>query len=167
MADDKKIVDENQTDSSEQVRTPRGQESREAEQAVQSWENPVNLPAPDPQPGWVFRWIRTSLLGNADTPNVSRRFREGWVACKAEDHPELKILQDYNSEWAKKGNIEVAGQLLCKIPEDLAKQRQEYFDKQAQSQIDTEDNACFKDNDPRMNKEVYERSSKTTFGRDN
>jgi len=60
-----------------QERTPRETESREATQHTQSWENAANLPTPDPQTGWVFRYIRTALLGQSDNPNVSRRFREG------------------------------------------------------------------------------------------
>ena len=64
-------------ETSEQVRTPRGSEDREVTQRTESWENPSNLPSPNPQEGWVFRWIRTSLLGNADNPNVSKKFREG------------------------------------------------------------------------------------------
>jgi len=74
-----------------QERTPRETESREATQHPQSWENSANLPTPDPQTGWVFRYIRTSLVGNSDNPNVSRRFREGWQPCRLEDHPELQI----------------------------------------------------------------------------
>ena len=65
-----------------QERDPRGIDSREAEQRVQSWDNPSNLPSPTPQAGWVFRYIRTALLGKADNPNVSRKFREGWSACR-------------------------------------------------------------------------------------
>ena len=89
-------------------RTPREIESREASQRIQSWENPSNLPNPTPQEGWVFRYIRTSLLGQADNPNVSRKLREGWEPCKLEDHPELQIhMMDHNSEWSVKGNVEI------------------------------------------------------------
>ena len=165
MAEDKKVTEEVKTES-DVVRTPRGQDSREAEMNTMDWENPVNLPAPTPQPGWVFRWVRTALLGEADNPNVSRKFREGWIPCKSEDHPELSILMDHKSEWATKGNIEVGGQILCKIPEEKAKARDEYFAGQAKNQIESVDNAYFKDNDPRMKKEVYERKSRTSFGSD-
>jgi hypothetical protein len=49
-------------ETSEQVRSPRASEDREVHQRVESWENPSNLPNPDPQPGWVFRYIRTAIL---------------------------------------------------------------------------------------------------------
>ena len=159
-----------QSDSIEQSqqRSPMEIESREATQPIQSWENPSNLPAPTPQEGWGFRYISRSLLGTTDNPNVSRKFREGWLPCKLEDHPELQIhMMDHNSEWSKKGNVEIGGQLLCKMPEEKAKARDEYFDNLAQSQMESVDNTYFKDQDSRMaTKQVFERKSRTTFGKD-
>ena len=58
---DKEIQNASEEQASE--RTPREIESREASQRIQSWENPSNLPTPTEQDGWVFRYIRTSLLG--------------------------------------------------------------------------------------------------------
>jgi len=75
MSDENNINKEVVETSEEQVRTPRGSEDREIVQRPESWENPSNLPSPNPQEGWVFRWIRTSLLGNTDNPNVSKKFR--------------------------------------------------------------------------------------------
>ena len=166
--DVKNNVEENVEESAEQVRSPRESEDREVEQRVESWENPSNLPNPTPQPGWVFRWIRTSLLGNADNPNVSKKFREGWQPCRSEDHPELHIhMMDYKSEWADKGNIEIGGQLLCKMPKEKAEARDAYFQDVAKNQMESVDNVYFKDQDSRMaTKQVFERKSKTTFGKD-
>ncbi len=169
--DNKEKTLESKSDVSQpeaQERNPRGIDSREAEQRVESWDNPSNLPDPTPQQGWVFRYIRTSLLGKTDNPNVSRKFREGWEPCRLEDHPELQIhMMDYDSEWAKKGNIEIGGQLLCKMPKKRAEARTEHFKGIAQNQMESVDNAYFKDQDSRMaTKQVFERKSKTTFGRD-
>ena len=128
-------VEESSVNSSDQERSPRGLDSREATQRYQNWENTANLPDPDPQEGWVFRWVRTSLVGNSDNPNVSKSFRDGWSPCRLEDHPELQIhMQDHNSEWAAKGNIEVGGLLLCKMPEERAKAREKHFSDMAQQQ---------------------------------
>ena len=52
-----------ESSTEEQVRTPRESENREVTQHTESWENPSNLPSPNPQDGLVFRYIRTSLLG--------------------------------------------------------------------------------------------------------
>lgn len=166
------MSDENKTEeiveSPNQERSPRGLDSREATQRKMNWENESNLPDPEPQDGWVFRWIRTSLLGNSDNPNVSRRFREGWQPCRLEDHPELQVhMMDHQSEWATKGNIEIAGLLLCKISKEVVDERNKHFENIAQQQIEAVDNTFFKDQDSRMaTKEVYERKSKTTFGKD-
>ena len=164
----KNNVEENVEQSTEQVRSPREVQDREVEQRVESWENPSNLPNPTPQPGWVFRWIRTSLLGNSDNPNVSKKFREGWQPCRSEDHPELQIhMMDYKSEWADKGNVEIGGQLLCKMPKEKAEARDAHFRKIAANQIESVDNVYFKDQDSRMaTKQVFERKSRTTFGKD-
>jgi len=152
----------------EQVRTPRSLESREIDQKPMNWDNIGNLPEPDPQDGWVFRWVRTALLGQTDNPNVSRRMREGWQPVRLEDHPELQIhMMDHNSEWAKKGHVEIGGQLLCKMPKERADARNKHFSDLAQSQSETVDNAYFKDQDNRMaTKQVFERKSRTTFGKD-
>jgi hypothetical protein len=150
------MSDENNTNnkeveeiSEEQVRTPRGSEDREIIQRPESWENPSNLPS------------------NTDNPNVSKKFREGWIPCKAEDYPELHIhMMDHKSEWAEKGNIEVGGQLLCKMPKEKAKARDEHFQRMAQNQMESVDNVYFKDQDSRMaTKQVFERKSQTTFGK--
>ena len=170
MSEENKTINEEvSTDTPvDQERTPRETESREATQHIQSWENSANLPTPDPQIGWVFRYIRTALLGQSDNPNVSRRFREGWLPCRLEDHAELQIhMMDHNSEWAKKGNVEIGGQLLCKMPADRAKARDNHFENLAKSQMESVDNVYFKDQDNRMaTKQVFERKSKTSFGRD-
>lgn len=162
-------TEEAKTDSPDtQVRTPRSIESREIDQRPMSWDTAGNLPEPDPQEGLVFRWIRTALLGQTDNPNVSRRMREGWKPVALEDHPELQIhMQDHNSEWAKKGHIEIGGQLLCKMSQERAAARTKHFADLAQSQTEAVDNVYFKDQDNRMaTKQVFERKSKTTFGKD-
>jgi hypothetical protein len=150
-----------------QERSPRALDSRDADQRIESWENPINLPDPLPQEGWAFRYIRTALLGETDNTNVSKRFRDGWEPCKLEDHPELENqMQDHNSEWAKKGNIEIGGQLLCKMPKKLAEARDRHFSEKAHTQMESVDNVFLRDNDSRMPKQVFERKSRTSFGRD-
>jgi hypothetical protein len=148
-------------------RKPRESEGREAEKRQMSWEDPINLPSPDPIPGWVFRWIRASLLGSADNPNVSKQLRSGWEPVMASDVPELHVMNDHKSEWGRKGNVEIGGCLLCKMPKEMAEARDEHFAKLSKNQIDSVDNAYFKDQDPRMpTKQVFERKSRTSFGRD-
>jgi hypothetical protein len=145
-------------------RNNRDAESREVEQRPSdSWMPASVLPTPDPEDGWVFRWIRTSTLGHADNTNVSQKFREGWIPVKSEDKPELNVMSDINSRF--EGNIEIGGLLLCKAPEDKVQQREEYFQNMAESQMESVDNNFLKQNDPRMPVLKPERSTRTTFGR--
>jgi hypothetical protein len=143
-------------------RLAREVENRESTQRKVQWTPPQTLPSPKEQPGWVFRWIRTSMMGQADPTNTSAKLREGWEPCKAEDHPELMLQADPNSRF--KGNIEIGGLLLCKAPEELMKQRDDFYQKQAQAQINSVDNNFMRLNDARMPL-FNERKSTTTFGR--
>jgi hypothetical protein len=129
-------------------RLDREVENRESTQRTKTWTPPQTLPAPTPQPGWVFRYIRTSIMGTADPSNTSAKLREGWEPVKAEDHPELMHMSDPNSRF--KGNIEIGGLLLCKAPEELMKQRDEYYAQQAKAQLQSVDNNFMRLNDERM-----------------
>jgi len=143
-------------------RLTRELENRESAQRNKTWTPPQTLPAPNPQPGWVFRYIRTSIMGTADPSNTSAKFREGWEPVKAEDHPELMHHTDPNSNF--KGNIEIGGLLLCKAPEELMKQRDDYYAQQAKAQIQSVDNNFMRLNDERMPL-FNERKSSTSFGK--
>ena len=103
------------------------------------------LPDPTPEPGYVYRWIATHIMGQADPTNVSRKMRDGWVPVKAVDHPELMLEAN-----EKTGNVEIGGLMLCKQPTEQAKARDDYFNKQAQDQMDSVDNHFMRNNDPRM-----------------
>jgi hypothetical protein len=120
------------------------------------------LPTPEPRDGLKFRWIRTSILGNSDNPNVSSRFRQGYTPVKAEDYPELHVVSDIDSRF--KDNIEVGGLMLCSIAEELAQDRVEGQLAQAENQIDAVDRNYLRENDPRMPVLRPERSTRTSFG---
>ena len=145
-------------------RLTRELENRESGLRKLAWAPPQVLPSPKEQPGWVFRWIRTSLMGTSDPTNTSSKFREGWEPCKAEDHPELMLQADPNSRF--KGNVEIGGLLLCKAPEEMMKQRDNFYLKQATAQMDAVDNNCMRQNDARMPL-FNEKRTTTSFGRGN
>jgi hypothetical protein len=126
-----------------------------------AWRAPESLPSPDDRPGWSHRWIRISVLGNSDPSNISSKFREGYEPCKAEDYPELMMHASVDGRF--KGNIEIGGLVLCRIPAEFMQQRDAHFAKINKAQMDSVDNTYMKDNDPRMQK-FAERSSKVTFG---
>jgi len=142
-------------------RKPRELEGRQEMQRPTSWRLPDALPSPEDRPGWSHRWIRTSTLGTRDPSNISSKFREGYEPCKAEEYPEL--MMHASTEGRFKGNIEVGGLILCRIPAEFMVQREEHFSRQNKAQMDSVDNTYMKDNDPRMSK-FAERSTKVTFG---
>jgi hypothetical protein len=143
-------------------RLDREVENRESTQRTKTWTPPQTLPAPTPQPGWVFRYIRTSIMGTADPSNTSAKLREGWEPVKAEDHPELMHMSDPNSRF--KGNIEIGGLLLCKAPEELMKQRDDHYAQQAKAQLQSVDNNFMRLNDERMPL-FSERKTTVSFGK--
>ena len=142
-------------------RKPRETETRESSTRPKTWEPPQVLPDPTPQEGYVFRWIRTSLMGNADNVNASKRFREGWEPVRAEDHPELMLVSDHDSKF--KGNVEVGGLLLCKTTAENVLARNDYYNKMSQNQMDAVDQNYMRESDPRMPK-LNESRTRVSFG---
>ncbi len=129
-------------------RLARELENRESAQRKTTWTPPQTLPEPEPQEGWVFRWIRTSIMGQADPSNTSAKFREGWEPVKATEQPKLMMQADPNGRF--KDNIEIGGLLLCKAPKELMAQRDDYYAQQAKAQIQSVDNNFMRLNDERM-----------------
>jgi hypothetical protein len=121
------------------------------------------LPEPAPQPGFKFRWVRVSTLGQNDPVNVSAKLREGWEPVRASDHPEMQLYLDSDNQRFK-DNIVVGGLMLCKTPTEFVDQRNSFYQKQADGQMQSVDNSFMRENDPRMPL-FKERTSKTTFGR--
>ena len=137
-------------------RTPRDNASRE--KATRYVYKPSSsLPDPTPEPGYVYRWVMTHLMGKEEPTNTSRKFRDGWVPVKAEDHPELMLMGNST------GNVEIGGLMLCKMPIEQARSRDEYYAKQAQDQMNSVDNHFMRNNDPRMPL-FSERKSTTSRG---
>jgi hypothetical protein len=144
-----------------QNRLVRELDTRESFARPTAWRPPETLPSPDDRPGWKHRWIRISMLGQADPGNTSSKLREGYEPVKAEEYPEL--LVHASTEGRFKGNIEVGGLLLCRIPEEFLKQRDAYYANQNKAQMESVDNNFLKDSDPRMPL-FSDKKSKVTFG---
>jgi hypothetical protein len=144
-----------------QSRLDREFDTRATTSRVMAWRPPEVLPSPNVRPGFTHRWIRTSMQGQTDAPNISSKLREGYEPCKAEDYPEM--MMHAVQEGRFKGNIEHGGLLLCKIPTEILKQREAYYANQNRAQMDSVDNSFMRDNDPRMSK-FSEKSTKVTFG---
>ena len=144
-----------------QNRTARELDTRETFARPEAWRPPETLPMPNDRPGWTHRYVRTSTLGTADPSNISSKLREGYEPCKAEDYPEL--MMHASTEGRFKGNIEVGGLLLCRIPTEFMAQRAKYYENLNKSQVDSVDNNFLRENDPRMPL-FSEKRTKVTFG---
>ena len=127
----------------------------------EAWRPPEMLPSPEDRPGWSHRWVRVSAMGAADATNVSSKLREGYEPCKAEEYPEL--MMHASTEGRFKGNIEVGGLLLCRIPKEFMEQRADHYARQNKAQMESVDNNFLRENDPRMPL-FSEKKSKVSFG---
>ena len=143
-------------------RIDRDLTTREKESRKKAWQRPETLPSPNPEDGYVYRWIRTSTQGQVDAPNVSSKLREGWEPVKANEHPEITMVAVENERFAD--NIVIGGLMLCKAPQELVDERTAHYTAQTQNQIRSVDNNLMRENDPRMPL-FNERKSKVTFGK--
>lgn len=137
-------------------RTNRDLVSRE-KQARYVYTPSSALPDPTPEPGFSYRWIATHILGQANPTNVSKQMRDGWEPVKATDHPELMLQGSAN------GNVEIGGLMLCKIPTEQSIARNEYYQQQATTQMESVDNNFMRQSDSRMPL-FAERKSTSTRG---
>jgi hypothetical protein len=144
-----------------QNRLSRELETRKAAYRPEAWRPPETLPMPEDRPGWKHRYIRLSMMGQADPSNISSKMREGYEPCKAEEYPEL--MMHAATEGRFKGGIEIGGLLLCRIPEEFMAQRAKYYEQQSKSQVDSVDNNFLRENDPRMPL-FSDKKTKVTFG---
>jgi hypothetical protein len=143
-------------------RLARELETRSNQERPKQWQRPETLPQPDKQPGFAYRWIRVSSMGQADARNISSKTREGWEPVRIEEQPQFKLLVDPNSRF--KDNVEVAGLLLCKMPSEFVEQRDQYYAKMTKDQVESVDNNFMRENDPRMPL-FSEKKSTTSFGK--
>jgi len=143
-------------------RLARELETRTELERPKSWQPASALPEPDKQPGYTYRWVRVSAMDQADPKNMSSKLREGWEPVRLEEQPKFRMVIDPNSRF--KDNVEVAGLLLCKIPDEFVVQRTNYHTGQTSAQIESVDNSFMRENDPRMPL-FRERKSTSSFGK--
>ena len=143
-------------------RLNRDTQTRDTSARPKQWAPAELLPEPDKQPGYAYRWIRTSTLNAADPRNLSAKLREGWEPVSVSEQPKMQLLVDPTSRFSD--NIEIGGLLLCKTPVEFIEQRNEHFNRQTQAQTEAVDNNLMRQSDPRMPL-FNERKSSTSFGR--
>ena len=143
-------------------RIDREHTTREKSTRKKGWQRPEVLPSPNPEDGYDFKWVRVSTQGTVDATNVSSKLREGWEPVKADDHPEITMVTVENERF--KDNVVIGGLMLCKAPQELSEERNNYYEQQTDAQITSVDNSLMRENDPRMPL-FNERKTKVTFGK--
>ena len=143
-------------------KTSRANDTRSKSERPKVWVPPSSLDAPPAPDGFRYRWIRAEVIGFQDTKNVTGRLREGYELVRAE---EVENASDYPvlDEGKYKGVIGVGGLLLAKVPEEIAKQRQDYMASRHKDRSEAVANDLLKEQDSRMPINV-ERQSRVTFG---
>ena len=142
-------------------RSSRNKETREASTRPVQWRPPNKLHAPDAPDGFVHRWIRAEMLGQEDKSNVHRRIQDGYELVRADEYPDSDLPV---AEGRYAGIIGVGGLLLARFPEELRKQRQQYYSDRSNQQMEAVDNDWMKDNNPLMPKDKPERRTQVSFG---
>ena len=145
----------------EKMKTSRASQTRDKVKKPTTWTPPSSLDAPPAPEGYRHRWIRVEVLGFDDTKNVSGKLREGWELVRADEYPE----QDFPSLTTGKysGVIGVGGLVLARIPEEIAQQREAYYQDQTKQRDEAVNNDVLKEQHPSMPIN-NERQTRVTFG---
>jgi len=157
------MVDKNNTTESD--RTPRSASTRENNTRRKPWSPPSLLDAPNPPEGYVYRWLRESMVGQLDQANMSKRIREGWEPVRAEEHPEFEAPTVEDGRHI--GVIGVGGLILAKMPIETVNQRRAYYKQMAADQMQAVDSNLMRESDSRMPISQPNRNSQITFGKGN
>ena len=145
----------------DKIKTPRASQSREQDKRPTTWTPPSSLDAPPAPEGFRHRWIRTEVLGFDDTKNMSGKMRSGWELVRADEYPDASYPQLKDGKYA--GVIGVGGLVLARIPEEVAKSREEYFKKQTQDRDNAVNNDLMKEQHSSMPINS-DRQTRVTFG---
>jgi len=144
-------------------RTSRDTDSRGKNARRRPWAPPSRLDAPPAPPGYKHRWIRASAGGVEDRTNIAGRIREGYELVRSEDYPDFPTPTVDDGRHA--GVISVGGLLLARIPEETVEERNSYYNKRANDQMQAADNELMKSNaHSSMVIERPSRRSRVSFG---
>ena len=125
------------------------------------WAPPSYLDTPNAPDGWRHRWVRTEILGFVDTKNIQGRLRSGYELVRSDEYPEEDFPTIADGKYA--GVIGHGGLVLTRIPEEIARQRTEYYASQAEDQQSAIDADLAKEQHKSMPISV-DRNTRVTFG---
>tara|TARA_R110002060_G_C2123345_1_gene98833 strand:+ start:353 stop:829 length:477 start_codon:yes stop_codon:yes gene_type:complete len=143
------------------VKTSRVSETRVKQARPKVWTPPSSLDAPPAPDGYRHRWIRAESMGQDDSKNMSGKIRSGWDLVRADEYPGEDYPNVKDGKYA--GVIGVGGLVLARIPEELAKQREAYYDQMNADRNEALENDLMKEQHPSMPIN-QERQTRVTFG---
>ena len=143
------------------TKASRASQSREKSKRPQTWTPPSSLDAPPAPDGFRHRWIRAESMGFDDTKNMSGKLRSGFELVRSDEYPDTDYPTVKEGKYA--GVIGVGGLLLARIPEEIAKSREAYFNKQTQDRDHAVNNDLMKEQHPSMPINS-DRQTRVTFG---
>ena len=145
----------------DKIKTSRASQTRAKTAKKTVWTPPSSLDAPPAPDGFHHRWIRAESMGFDDTKNMAGKLRSGYELVRADEYPD----EDYPvmKEGKYAGMIGVGGLVLARIPEEIAKARQEYYDKQNEAKDEAIKHDILKEQHPSM-PISQERQTRVTFG---
>ena len=147
--------------STDKIKTSRASQTRAKTEKPKVWTPPSSLDAPPAPDGYHHRWIRAETMGFDDTKNMSGKIRSGYELVRADEYPgsEYPTVQD----GKYKGVIGVGGLLLARIPVEVVKSREQYFNNMTQDADTAIERDLMKEQHPGMPINA-ERQSRVTFG---
>ena len=145
----------------EENKTSRASQTREKTLRKKVWTPPSYLDTPNAPAGFRHRWVRVEILGYVDTKNIQGRLRSGYELVRADEYPD----DDYAAipDGKYQGIIGHGGLVLTRVPEEIARQRADYFKRLSSEQIEAVDNDLMKEQHKSMPIEI-DRQTRTTFG---
>jgi hypothetical protein len=142
-------------------KTSRASQTREKESHKKVWTPPSSLDAPPAPTGFQHRWIRAESLGFNDSKNIQGRLRSGYELVRSDEYPDSDYPVVEDGKY--KGVIGVGGLLLARVPDEIVKQRGEYYAKQHNDKVEALDKDLLKEQHQSMPIDI-DRQSRVTFG---
>ena len=100
-------------------------------------------------------------MGFNDTKNLQGRLRSGYELVRADEYPDSAFPVVEDGKYS--GVIGVGGLVLARVPEEIARQRNDYYVQQGQDNVEAVDNDLMKEQHPSMPINI-DRQTRVTFG---
>ena len=144
-------------------KTSRAKSNRSATERRKPWQPPSKLDAPEAPEGFKHRWIRAEVRGFDDRTNISGRLREGYELVRKDEYPDFELPVISSGKY--EGVFGVGGLILARLPEETAREREDYFRTRSNEQMQAVDADLMRENQhSTMTINKPDRQSRVTFG---